>query len=213
MKTYLVGGAIRDKILNIKPKDNDYLVVGSTVDEMISMGFIQVAKGIPVFRHADTNEEYALARTEIKTGNTRYSFEFNTSTDITVEQDLERRDFTMNAIVYDDLTDTYIDPYNGIQDITNRLIRHISTTKFGEDPLRVLRAARFLAKYHTLGFRISESTLELMSDVVRSGGMKELRKNPILREIDPSWDSVSLDVFWSCLHSVGAFDIIKTKLK
>ena len=213
MKVYLVGGAVRDKFLNIEPKDNDYLVIGETVEGMVSNGFVQVAKNIPVFRNPCTDEEYALARIERKVGKTRYDFEFYVSPDITVEQDLERRDFTMNAIVYDSYNDDYIDPYNGIQDINDRVIRHINPDKFVEDPLRILRAARFLAKYHDMGFKISECTYDLMSEMVRSGSLKELRKNPILREIDPSWDAVSLEVFWSCLDKIGASDIIKNKLK
>ena len=137
MKTYLVGGAIRDRLLGFQPKERDWVVVGSSPQEMKSRGFRQVGKDFPVFIHPQTGEEYALARTERKSGHGYSGFEFDTDSNVTLEQDLERRDLTINAIAEDE-HGTLIDPFDGQKDIENKKLRHVSDA-FSEDPLRVLR--------------------------------------------------------------------------
>ena len=144
MQIYRVGGAVRDKILNNTYQDNDYVVVGSTIEEMLSLGFEKVGKSFPVFLHPKTKEEYALARRDIKTGLTHKDFKFEFTPDITLEEDSLRRDFTCNAIYEDITTGKLLDYHNGIKDIKNKTLRHISE-HFKEDPLRVLRACRFSA--------------------------------------------------------------------
>jgi len=143
MKIYLVGGAVRDKILGIPVSDKDYLVVGSSPKEMVKLGFKPIGKDFPVFLHPKTKEEYALARTERKVGKGYHGFKFYTSPDVTLEEDLRRRDITINAIAEDEDGNIY-DPFNGVNDIKNKIIRHVSDA-FIEDPLRVLRVARFTA--------------------------------------------------------------------
>ena len=141
MKIYLVGGAVRDKLMGILSKDRDYLVVGSTPEEMVRLGYKPIGKDFPVFLHPKSKEEYALARTEKKVGKGYHGFEFYTSADVSLEEDLSRRDITINAIAEDEEGNIY-DPFNGVEDIKNKVIRHVSDA-FSEDPLRVLRVARF----------------------------------------------------------------------
>jgi len=157
MNIYKVGGAVRDKLLGLPVKDNDWVVVGSSPAEMESLGYKPVGKNFPVFLHPDTHEEYALARTERKTGTGYKSFEFFTSPDITLEDDLKRRDLTINAIAEDE-TGKIIDPFNGRRDLEKGLLRHVSPA-FAEDPLRVLRVARFAA---CLGYKVETETLSMM---------------------------------------------------
>ena len=164
-KHYLVGGAVRDMILGREPKDRDYVVVGSTVQEMLDAGFEQVGKDFPVFLHPETREEYALARTEKSCGIRHTDFIVNFDPEVTLEQDLYRRDLTMNAVAYDMETGKFIDPYGGIEDIKNGVIRHVSEY-FSDDPLRMLRAARFVAQY---GFEIHKDTLTLIRAMVMQG--------------------------------------------
>lgn len=177
MKIYKVGGAIRDSLLGIKAKDNDYVVVGSTIEEMLALGFRPVGNSFPVFLHPTTNEEYALARTERKTGVGYKGFQFYASPQITLEEDLLRRDFTINAIA-EDSTGKLIDPFGGISDLKNRLIKHVSSS-FSEDPLRAIRAARFAA---TLEFKISVETMVEMQKIAKSGELKTLAKERITKE-------------------------------
>ena len=148
MKIYLVGGAVRDKLLGIPVKDRDWVVVGSSPDEMKEKGFKQVGKDFPVFIDPKTGEEYALARTERKSGHGYTGFEFDTNSNVTLEEDLARRDLTINAIAQDE-DGNLIDPFNGQEDIKNKKLRHVSDA-FSEDPLRVLRVARFYSKFHDL---------------------------------------------------------------
>ncbi len=136
MKIYQVGGAVRDKILGKIPNDFDYVVIGSNPEEMKNLGFEQVGKSFPVFLHPVTKEEYALARKEIKTGNKHTDFKFVFTPDITLKEDLQRRDFTCNAIAYDEETKEFVDYFGGLEDIKNRLIRHINAEHFVEDPFR-----------------------------------------------------------------------------
>lgn len=179
MDIFLVGGAVRDKLMGIPVKDNDYLVVGSTPEEMIKLGYKPIGKDFPVFLHPTTKEEYALARTERKVGKGYHGFEFYASPDVTLEEDLKRRDITINAIAMDDDGNLY-DPFNGIEDIKNNCIRHVSDA-FSEDPLRVLRVARFKAKYKT--FKVDSSTKKLLAQIVKNDEIESLSAERILTEI------------------------------
>ena len=179
MDIFLVGGAVRDKLMGIPIKDNDYLVVGSTPEEMIKLGYKPIGKNFPVFLHPTTKEEYALARTERKVGKGYHGFEFCASPDVTLEEDLKRRDITINAIAMDDDGNLY-DPFNGIEDIKNNCIRHVSDA-FSEDPLRVLRVARFKAKYKT--FKVDSSTKKLLAQIVKNNEIESLSAERILTEI------------------------------
>ena len=164
LEVYLVGGAVRDRLMGLPVRDRDWVVVGSTPDEMLSRGFKPVGQQFPVFLHPQTREEYALARTERKTGPGYTGFEFSTASDITIEQDLSRRDLTINAIAQ--ISDgTLIDPFNGETDLENEILRHVSSA-FTEDPVRVLRVARFKARF---GFSIAPETRELVKEMVENG--------------------------------------------
>ena len=166
MKIYKVGGAVRDQLLGLESMDNDWVVVGSTPREMISMGYTQVGKDFPVFLHPETKEEYALARKERSTGPGHTAFNFSYSPNVTLEEDLSRRDITINAIAMDN-SGNLIDPFNGKDDLKNKTIRHVSDA-FIEDPLRVLRVARFYSKLAPLGFKIEQSTETLLTDLIPS---------------------------------------------
>jgi tRNA nucleotidyltransferase (CCA-adding enzyme) len=193
MRTYLVGGAVRDQLLGKEPKERDWVVVGSSPDEMISKGFKQVGKDFPVFIHPKSGEEYALARTERKSGHGYTGFNFNTDRNITLEEDLERRDLTINAIARDDLGNL-IDPFNGQKDILEKKLRHVSDA-FSEDPLRVLRIARF--KSDLDGFEITSETLIKIDDIKKSGELNYLTGERIWLELykvsDPFEFSINLE--------------------
>lgn len=179
MQTYLVGGAVRDKLLGIPVKDRDWVVVGATPEEMLSQGFKTVGKDFPVFLHPETKEEYALARTERKSGKGYKGFTFHTSPDVTLEEDLQRRDLTINAIAEDE-SGKLIDPYDGVSDIKNSLLRHVSPA-FTEDPLRVLRIARFAA---TLGFKIAPETMSLLKEISASDELEALVPERVWTELE-----------------------------
>jgi tRNA nucleotidyltransferase (CCA-adding enzyme) len=181
LNIYLVGGAVRDKLLNRAVKDNDYLVVGSTVEQMLSLGFTQVGKDFPVFLHPKNKQEYALARTERKQGQGYTGFDCYAAPDVTIEQDLLRRDLTVNAMAMDE-NGTIIDPYNGQKDLDNRILRHVSDA-FIEDPLRVLRVARFAARYYNEGFTIADETLALMTQISNSGELSTLSAERVWQEM------------------------------
>ncbi|MFB1001279.1 MAG: multifunctional CCA tRNA nucleotidyl transferase/2'3'-cyclic phosphodiesterase/2'nucleotidase/phosphatase, partial [Pseudomonadales bacterium] len=180
MKTYLVGGAVRDQLLGINVIERDWVVVGATVKEMLDQDYQQVGKDFPVFLHPTTKEEHALARTERKDGRGHTGFQIYASPEVTLDQDLTRRDLTINAIAKDE-SGRLIDPCNGLADINNRILRHISTA-FTEDPLRVLRVARFHAKLLHLGFTIADETMALMKEISRSGELTELSPERIWQE-------------------------------
>lgn len=212
---YLVGGAVRDQLLNRPVKDHDYLVVGSTVEKMLSLGFIQVGKDFPVFLHPKTKEEYALARTERKAGHGYTGFTCYAEPDVTIEQDLSRRDLTINAMAKN-RDGEIIDPYNGQQDLNNRILRHVSEA-FIEDPLRVLRVARFAARYHAYGFTIAPETLELMTDISNSGELSTLSAERIWQEMQLSLSEHDTtnskseehpEVFFQVLHQCQALKAI-----
>jgi len=202
MKIYLVGGAVRDKIMDIPVNDKDYLVVGSTPEEMVKLGYKPIGKNFPVFLHPKTKEEYALARTEKKVGKGYHGFKFYTSPDVTLEEDLSRRDITINAIAEDEDGNIY-DPFNGKDDIKNKIIRHVSDA-FIEDPLRVLRAARFSAL--DVKFRIKTETLELMSAMVLSGELKFLSLERVVAEVGKGLEGENPDIMLHYLCECGALN-------
>ena len=197
MKTYLVGGAIRDKLLGIEPKEKDWVVVGSSQKELINLGYKQVGKQFPVFLHPDTSEEYALARVEKKVGPGHKGFEFTANKKVTLEEDLLRRDLTINAIAQDE-KGKLIDPYGGLADIEERVIRHVSDA-FSEDPLRVLRVARFYAKLKKYGFKIHDSTIKIMKKVVHNNEIETLSKERLWNEISKVFNENNPWMFFEAL--------------
>ena len=172
MKVYEVGGAVRDALLGLPVKERDWVVVGASADELAAQGYRRVGKDFPVFLHPETGEEYALARTERKIGPGYTGFAFDTAASVTLEQDLERRDLTINAIARAP-DGTLIDPWGGRRDLEARVLRHVSAA-FSEDPLRVLRVARFAARFKGLGFGVAPETQRLMADIVASGALEAL---------------------------------------
>lgn len=202
MEIYLVGGAVRDKLLGLSIRDKDWVVVGSTASAMKEKGYLQVGKGFPVFLHPETKQEYALARTERKVGAGYLGFEFDASESVTLEQDLMRRDLTINAIA-ESSDGQIIDPYNGRQDIEDRILRHVSPA-FAEDPLRVLRVAKFAARFAKLGFTVAEETLQLMREIVESGELDALVRERVWQEIEQAMGSAAPDVFVRVLRDCGA---------
>lgn len=180
MKIYKVGGCVRDRLLGLSVSDNDYVVVGSSPEEMESLGYESVGKDFPVFLHPKTKEEYALARTETKTGQGYKGFSFRFGRDVTLEEDLKRRDLTINAIAEDE-EGNLIDPYGGLEDIKNKTIRHTSEA-FAEDPLRVLRIARFRARFWHLKFKTSLDTFHFCWNMVQEGELDNLTPERILSQ-------------------------------
>lgn len=209
MKIYKVGGAVRDKILGKSSHDNDYVVVGATKDEMISLGFKPVGKAFPVFLHPKTKEEYALARKERKTGDKHTDFEFVFSPDITLKEDLERRDLTCNAIAYDEETKEYIDYFGGLDDIRNRTLKHINATHFVEDPLRVLRVCRLSAQ---LDFDAHPETIDLCKKMVADGAMTNLTVERIYDELKKALMSKKPSRFFILMHETGALKEVMPEL-
>ena len=202
MKIYLVGGAVRDKLLDYPSDENDWVVVGGSPQEMIDMGYQPVGQDFPVFINPKTGEEYALARTERKSGRGYQGFSFHTAPDISLEDDLIRRDLTINAMAEDD-NGQIIDPYGGQQDLNNKLLRHVSDA-FTEDPLRVLRVARFAARYHHLGFTIAPETMGLMQNLVRSGELAHLVAERLWKETERALCERSPDIYIQVLRDCGA---------
>jgi tRNA nucleotidyltransferase (CCA-adding enzyme) len=210
MKTYLVGGAVRDELLGYPFKERDWVVVGATVDDMLAAGFQQVGKDFPVFLHPETKEEYALARTERKTAAGYKGFDVHASPDVTLEEDLIRRDLTINAIAKDEHGDI-IDPYNGVRDIKDKLLRHVSSA-FSEDPVRILRIARFLARYAHLGFSIADETMQLMKDMVDAGEVDALVPERVWQEMKKALSEKSPTAFITTLRDCGALKRIIPEL-
>ncbi len=213
LNRYLVGGAVRDKLLNRPIKDEDYLVVGASVEQMKKLGYQQVGKDFPVFLHPKTKAEYALARTERKQGQGYTGFSCYFAPDVTIEEDLKRRDLTVNAMAMDD-NGKIIDPYNGQNDLNNRILRHVSDA-FTEDPLRVLRVARFAARYHKYGFTIADETLNLMQEISASGELKSLTPERVWQEMQLSLadggansdtNSGNPEVFFEVLQQCNALE-------
>lgn len=206
MQVYLVGGAVRDRLLGISGADRDYVVVGSTPEEMMSLGYEQVGHDFPVFLHPETHEEYALARTERKNGRGYKGFICDFKKETTLQEDLLRRDLTVNAIA-EDSEGILIDPYNGLEDLKKRVLRHVSPA-FVEDPLRVLRVARFAAKMHHLGFKVADETLELMRTIVNEGELEALTPERVWVELEKALKTNNPEVFIEILHYVGALKVV-----
>lgn len=206
MKTYLVGGAVRDKLLKLPAKDNDWVVVGANADDLLELGFEQVGKGFPVFLHPETKQEYALARTERKTATGHTGFSFDTSASVTLEDDLKRRDLTINAMAENDEGEL-IDPHNGQRDIEAKILRHVSAS-FSEDPLRVLRVAKFAARLAHLGFTVAEETIDLMKQIAASGELQALVKERVWQELEEAMASPAPDEFIRVLRQSNALNIL-----
>ena len=210
MQTYLVGGAVRDSLLNIAIKDKDWVVVGSTPAELINLGYSQVGADFPVFLHPKTKEEYALARTERKSGSGYQGFNCDFNPDITLEEDLLRRDLTVNAMAQND-DGSIVDPYNGQRDIKEKKLRHVSDA-FSEDPLRVLRVARFAARFAHLGFTIADETIELMRDIANSGELALLTPERVWQETERALGESQPWVYFQALRDCNALAIIFPEL-
>jgi tRNA nucleotidyltransferase/poly(A) polymerase len=209
MKIMKVGGAVRDTLMGRTPKDIDYVVVGATPHDMISRGFVQVGADFPVFLHPETKEEYALARKERKVTAGYHGFETDFSTSVTLEEDLGRRDITANSIAQDIETGEIIDPFNGQEDLKNKILRHTSSA-FAEDPVRVLRVARFTARY--VDFKVAEKTIELMKDLVSKGELQHLTKERVVLEFEKAFSENDPMRFITCLWQVGALEVIFPEL-
>lgn len=203
MHVYLVGGAVRDHLLGYPYHEKDYVVVGATPQQLLDQGYQPVGKDFPVFLHPKTKDEYALARTERKSGVGYHGFDFFTAPDVTLEQDLIRRDLTINAIAMDEQSGTIFDPYHGQQDLENKILRHVSDA-FLEDPLRVLRVARFAARYHALGFKVADETLSLMQRVSQSGELSALTPERIWKETSRALMEQHADIYFETLRQCGA---------
>lgn len=211
MQVYLVGGAVRDQLLGLPNKDKDFVVVGATVADMLDAGFQQVGADFPVFLHPISHEEYALARTERKQGRGYQGFSVHASPDVTLREDLKRRDLTVNAMAIEvkslmndtPISDDVVDYYGGLDDIHSKTLRHVSSA-FSEDPLRVLRTARFYGRYYDLGFSIADETLLLMRELVRSGELAHLSSERIWQESSRAMMQVSPQVYWQQLFEIGA---------
>lgn len=206
LRVFLVGGAVRDELLGRKVVERDYLVVGTTPEKMLSLGFTPVGKDFPVFLHPKTKEEYALARTERKQGKGYTGFVCYSSPDVTIEEDLIRRDLTVNAMAKDE-SGAIIDPFNGQQDLNDKVLRHVSDA-FVEDPLRVLRVARFAARYFSYGFTIAEETKKLMTDISLSGELEALSSERIWKEMQRSIEEGHPEVFFQTLRECKALNVI-----
>ena len=206
MKTFLVGGAVRDALLRLPVKDRDWVVVGATPDSMLAQGYQQVGRDFPVFLHPESREEYALARTERKSGNGYTGFVTQFAPDVTLEQDLQRRDLTINAIAQA-ADGTLIDPYHGQQDLQQRTLRHVSAA-FNEDPLRVLRVARFAARFAHLNFRVAPETQALMREMAHSGELAHLTAERVWKETEKALLTRNPQVYFQLLRDCDALQVL-----
>jgi tRNA nucleotidyltransferase (CCA-adding enzyme) len=204
MRTYLVGGAVRDELLGLPVRERDWLVVGGTPEALLKQGYRQVGASFPVFLHPETSEEYALARTERKRGHGYHGFTVDFHPGVTLEQDLERRDLTVNAMARDP-DGRLVDPYGGQQDLADRVLRHVSPA-FREDPLRVLRVARFAARFAPLGFTVHPSTRQLMREICASGELAHLVPERVWSEIARAMAAPRPSVFVEVLRDCGALE-------
>ncbi|OTG66635.1 multifunctional CCA addition/repair protein [Acinetobacter silvestris] len=206
MQVYLVGGAVRDHLLGHPYHEKDYVVVGATPEQLLTQGYQAVGKDFPVFLHPETKEEYALARTERKSGQGYHGFEFFTDPNVTLEEDLIRRDLTINAMAMDDAGQIY-DPYHGQADLNNKILRHVSDA-FAEDPLRVLRVARFAARYTQYGFTIANETLAFMQQLAESGELQALTPERVWKETARALMENHADVYFEVLRQCGALKVL-----
>jgi tRNA nucleotidyltransferase (CCA-adding enzyme) len=207
---YLVGGAVRDRLLGYPWSERDWVVVGATPEQMLDAGFKPVGKDFPVFLHPETNEEYALARTERKSGRGYHGFICHSSPDVTLEEDLARRDLTINAIA-EDAHGALVDPYGGCNDLERRILRHVSPA-FGEDPLRILRVARFAARYHHLGFHVAAETQALMAAMVDEGEADALVAERVWKETERALGGPNPEVYFATLRQCGALRVLFPEL-
>ncbi|MGL5739408.1 MAG: multifunctional CCA addition/repair protein [Plesiomonas shigelloides] len=210
MQTYLVGGAVRDQLLGLNATEHDWVVVGATPEQLLAQGYQQVGRDFPVFLHPRTHEEYALARTERKQGQGYTGFVCHAAPDVTLEQDLLRRDLTINAIAQAE-DGSLTDPYGGQQDLRDRWLRHVSPA-FSEDPLRVLRVARFAARFAHLGFRVAPETLALMQQISASGELTHLTAERVWKETEKALNSATPDVYFAVLRACGALTVLFPEL-
>ncbi len=206
MKVYMVGGAVRDRLLGLPVTDRDWVVVGATPEEMLAKGFLPVGKDFPVFLHPETHEEYALARTERKVAPGYTGFTFHAAPEVTLEQDLARRDLTINAMAMTP-DGELIDPYGGRRDLEQRILRHVSPA-FVEDPVRILRVARFAARLAPWGFRVAPETLELMRRMVESGEVDALVPERVWAELKRALGEAKPSPFFEVLRRCGALQVI-----
>jgi tRNA nucleotidyltransferase (CCA-adding enzyme) len=206
MHVYLVGGAVRDERLGIPHRERDWCVVGATPEQLEALGYRRVGKDFPVFLHPETREEYALARTERKTAPGYHGFAFDYSADVSIEDDLRRRDLTINAMAQDE-DGQLIDPYGGLKDLDARILRHVSDA-FAEDPVRILRVARFAARFHRFGFTIAPETLALMRDMVRAGEVDALVPDRVWKETEDALRGSNIRVYFEVLRDCGALDVL-----
>jgi tRNA nucleotidyltransferase (CCA-adding enzyme) len=204
MKVYLVGGAVRDQIMGLTVKDRDYVVVGSTSEEMVKLGYKPVGKDFPVFLHPKTHYEYALARTERKVSKGYKGFKVYASKEVTLEEDLERRDLTINAIAKDK-RGQFIDPFNGIDDIRKKILRHVSSA-FVEDPIRVLRIARFSARFHQ--FKIHPTTQTILKKIVKNKEIEAVASERVWHEISVGLLEKKSHFMFDVLHQCGALQVL-----
>jgi tRNA nucleotidyltransferase (CCA-adding enzyme) len=211
MQIYLVGGAVRDKLLGLEVRERDWVVVGATPRQMLDLGYTQVGKSFPVFLHPQTHEEYALARTERKTAPGYAGFEFHFSPDVTLEQDLLRRDLTINAIA-EHPDGSLIDPYGGEDDVRDGVLRHVSLA-FAEDPVRILRVARFAARFARWGFRVAHGTNRLMQKMVDNGEVDALVAERVWQEMAKALQEDQPARFFEVLAACGALPRIFPELQ
>jgi tRNA nucleotidyltransferase (CCA-adding enzyme) len=206
MQVYLVGGAVRDEQLGIPHRERDWCVVGASPGELEALGYQRVGKDFPVFLHPETKEEYALARTERKTAPGYHGFDFDCSPDVSIEEDLQRRDLTINAIARG-ADGQLIDPWGGAADIENRVLRHVSDA-FAEDPVRILRVARFAARFAHFGFTIAGETMSLMHSMVENGEVDALVPDRVWRETELALAGSNARVYFEVLRSCGALRVL-----
>src|SRR3990167_1942182 len=202
MKIYLVGGAIRDQLLGLPIKERDYVVEGATIEDMLKLGYRQVGKEFPVFLHPKTNEEYALARMERKVKPGYKGFTFDTSPNVSLEDDLLRRDLTINAMA-ETPDGELVDPYGSKKDLDEKILRHVSMA-FAEDPVRILRIGRFLARYYHLGFRIADETMTLMTSMVKAGEVDALVAERVWKELERALGEKNPEQFFRVLEQCEA---------
>ena len=206
MNIYRVGGSVRDRLLGINSQDNDWVVVGATPADLLSKGYLPVGKSFPVFLHPTTKEEYALARTEKKVGPGYHGFECHFQPTVTLEEDLSRRDLTINAMAETE-DGVLIDPYGGQKDLQDKILRHVSPA-FIEDPLRVLRVARFMARYAGLGFTVAPETIDLMRSIVSAKELESLSSERIWIEFHKALSEKTPEAFIQTLRQCGALAVI-----
>ena len=202
MKEYLVGGAVRDELLGLSISDRDWVVTGATIEELLAAGYQQVGRDFPCFLHPQTKEEYSLARRTLSEGSKTSDISYEFGEDVTLEEDLFHRDLTINAIAKT-VEGQYFDPYGGREDLRSGLLRHVSDS-FADDPLRVLRVARFAARYSGLGFRVHEETLDLMKQLVESGALASIPPERLWKETVRALNEPSPSIFFRMLRDCGA---------